>query len=74
MKNIKIRTLAEGDAKDITRIYAAITQKTVGKENSNSMLISGYLDAIKKFETALDSSEDLSQTVKLEYKQCHKIF
>ena len=32
MKNVKIRTLAEGDVKDISRIYAAITQKTVGKD------------------------------------------
>ena len=32
MKNITIRTLAADDVKDISRIYAAITQKTVGKD------------------------------------------
>ena len=43
--------------------------KKIGKGKKDAMLISGYLDAISKFEIALTSSEKRSQSIKLEYQK-----
>ena len=46
-----------------------IYDKKIGKGRKDAMLISGYLDAISKFEIALTSSEKRSQSIKLEYQK-----
>ncbi|MFX1273910.1 MAG: hypothetical protein ACFFBP_13245 [Promethearchaeota archaeon] len=45
-----------------------IYEEKIGKGKQDSMLISGYLDAISKFEIALTDSENRSQSIKLEYQ------
>jgi len=46
-----------------------IYDKKIGKGRKDAMLISGYLDAISKFEIALTNSEKRSQSIKLEYQK-----
>ncbi|MBN1801115.1 MAG: hypothetical protein JW891_06370 [Candidatus Lokiarchaeota archaeon] len=45
-----------------------IYEKHIGPGNQNALIISGYLEAISKFEIAFTDSNNLSKSFKLEYK------
>ncbi|MFX1238239.1 MAG: hypothetical protein ACFFAS_00130 [Promethearchaeota archaeon] len=61
---LNIKYLIVSDKKSGLNLY----EKKVVEGKQDAMLITGYLDAISKFEIAFTDSDTLSQSIKLEYK------